>query len=138
MVSTQRWCACATVVFVLSAPHIDAAQTAQSKVGTRSMGKADGVTICVNPKDPSRSTVIGADSQKGIGNFDLKGNIIEVINFGQGGGAGVDVRHGFLLNGEKITLVLAGNNQLNTLRLFEFEPTTRLLKEITGTRAVGY
>jgi myo-inositol-hexaphosphate 3-phosphohydrolase len=61
------------------------------------MGKANGVTICVNPKDSARSTVIGVDPQKGIGNFDLKDNIIEVINFSKGGGAGVDARQRFSL-----------------------------------------
>ena len=70
------------------------------------IGKADGVAICVNPENPARSTVIGADPQKGIGNFDLKGNILEVINFGTGGGAGVDVRHNFPLAGEKVTLAV--------------------------------
>jgi len=135
MLSIRRWCLCIVVVSVMSLSQVSSAKTARSKVSTRSIGKADGVAICVNLKDPARSTVIGADPQKGIGNFDLNGNIIEVINFGQGGGAGVDVRHRFPLGGERITLVLAGNNKLNTLRLFKFDPNTRLLREITGTRA---
>jgi 3-phytase len=122
-------------MFVVSPSQASAAQTARAKASTRPIGKADGVTICVNPDDPARSTIIGADPQKGIGNFDLKGNIIEVINFGKGGAAGVDARHDFPLAGEKITLVLAGNNKLNTLRLFKFDPNTRLLREVTGTRA---
>lgn len=94
MLSIQLRYLCMVVVSVMSLSQVSIAQIVHAKVATRSMGKADGVTICVNPKDPAQSTVIGADPQKGIGNFDLKDNIIEVINFSKGGGAGVDARQG--------------------------------------------
>ncbi|MCP4611249.1 MAG: phytase [Planctomycetes bacterium] len=135
MLTIRRWCLWTVAVTVLSLPQVSAAQTAQATVATRSMGKADGVAICVNPGDPARSTIIGADPQKGIGSFDLEGNILHVVHFSKGGGAGVDVRHGFPLGGERITLILAGNSEINTLRFFKFNPNTRLLGEVTGTRA---
>jgi myo-inositol-hexaphosphate 3-phosphohydrolase len=69
----QRWCLCIVVVSVMGLSQVSTAQTAHSKVSTRSIGNPDGVAICVNLKDPARSTVIGAAPQKGIGNFDLKG-----------------------------------------------------------------
>lgn len=97
MLSIQLRYLCMVVVSVMSLSQVSIAQIDHARVATRSMGKANGVTICVNPKDSARSTVIGVDPQKGIGNFDLKDNIIEVINFSKGGGVGVDARQRFSL-----------------------------------------
>jgi len=82
------------VISVMSLSQVSTVQTDQSKGATCSMGKGDGIIICLNPKDSARSTVIGVDPQKEVSNFDLRGDIIEVINLGKGGGAGVDARQG--------------------------------------------
>ena len=97
MTYSKGCCRFVIAVSVMSLVEVSSAQTAHLKVSIRSMGKANGVTICVNPKDSARSTVIGVDPQKEVSNFDLKGDIIEVINLGKGGGAGVDARQGFSL-----------------------------------------
>ncbi len=111
------------------------AQTVKATVGTRPIGKADGVAIWVHPTDRSQSLIIGADPSKGLGTFDLRGELVEVVNFGGGGAGEVDVRYNFPLNGEKIPIVVSGNNKKNTIRIFRVNSATRLLEEITGTRA---
>jgi 3-phytase len=131
--NTSFWCL--VCVETLLSGAVASAQTAQAQAGTWPIGKADGVAIVVNASNPSKSIVLGSDPQKGLGSFDLNGNLIEVKNFGRGGSAGVDVRYQFPLGGEKTTLILSGNNSANTLRFFKMNEETRLLEEVTGERA---
>jgi 3-phytase len=108
------------------------AQTAKATVGTGSSGKADGVGIWIHPDEPAKSLILGADPSKGIATFNLNGKLVEIKNFGRGGAGGVDVRYNFPLGGEKISIVVSGNNKQNLLRFFTVNPATRLLEEITG------
>ncbi len=128
-------CILLTVVAMTTITSGVNAQTAKAKVSTLSIGKADGVGIWIHPTDKSKSLVIGADPSKGLGTFDLKGALIEVVNFGKGGAGEVDVRYNFPLNGRKISIVVSANNKQNTLRIFTVDPQTCLLEEITGKHA---
>ena len=110
----------------------DDSHTTKATVGTWPIGKADGVAIWIHPTDTSRSIIVGADPSKGLGTFNLKGKLIEVVNFAGGGAAGVDVRYNFPLGNEKITIVASGNNKKMTLHFFKIDPETLLLEEITG------
>jgi len=102
-------CILLTVVAMTTITSVVNAQTAKAKVSTLSIGKADGVGIWIHPTDKSKSLVIGADHSKGLGTFDLKGALIEVVNFGKGGAGEV--------------------------RIFTVDPQTCLLEEITGKHA---
>ncbi len=135
MVLSHRLCCIAVVTVMGAAGSTLCAQTAKATVGTWPIGKADGVAIWIHPSDPSQSLVIGADPGKGLGTFDLQGKLIEVVNFGKGGGGEVDVRYNFLLHGKNISIVVSANNEENTLRIFAVDIQTRLLKEVTGKRA---
>ncbi len=110
-------------------------KTILADAGLRSIGKADGVAIWANSKNPEKSMIIGADTSKGLGTWDLKGELIEVINFGGGGASGVNVRDDFPLGGKKVPIVISGNAPQTTLRFFTIDPDTQLMREVTGKRA---
>jgi len=127
----QAYCIIIALILICSSNSVKS-QTVNATVGTQPTGKADGVTIWVNPNNTSKSLIIGSDPSRGLATFDLKGRLVEFINFGGGGSAGVDVRYDFPLGNEKIALITSGVNKKNTLKFFKVNPKNNLLEDVTG------
>ncbi len=123
-----------SVLFMYCLSQVAYSQTTAATVGTKSIGKADGVAIWLHPTDPTQSIIIGADPRKGLGTFNLDGSLIELINFGFSGAGEVDVRYNFPLGGNSVSLIASAHDKKNVMRFFTVDKETRLLKEITGNK----
>lgn len=97
---------------------------------THSGDAADDIAIWVNPVEASLSAVIGTDKKGGISVYDMKGGLIEYRPDGQINN--VDLREGFLLNGQSTILVTATDRSARSLVIYSFSPVTRTLTNITN------
>jgi 3-phytase len=93
---------------------------------------ADDPAIWVNPARPAESTIIGTDKGGGLAVYDLTGKQIQYLPDGKMNN--VDLRAGFPLGGQKITLVTAGNRSDNSLAIYRVNRTTRLLENVTARK----
>lgn len=91
---------------------------------------ADGNAIWVHPTDPSLSTVIGADPLTGLSVFRLDGALIQSLPFTDAGGGEVDVRYGFPLGGEEVSIVAGGQSGRNLLYAYRVDANTGMLVDV--------
>ncbi|MGH8947909.1 MAG: phytase, partial [Acidimicrobiia bacterium] len=70
-------------------------------------GDADDPAIWVHPTDPALSIIIGTDKEGGLAVHDLDGNQIQFVSGIQPNN--VDIRHGVLLGGQPIDLVVSSD-----------------------------
>ena len=94
---------------------------------------AGDVAVWVNSTDPAASLVIGTDRQGALESYDLEGNRVQRLARPAGSVNDVDVRTGFSLGGETITLVGAGGRGMSFYRL---DPAGRRLSDIGARRWV--
>lgn len=92
---------------------------------------ADDAAIWVHPDDPLQSAIIATDKDSGLMVYDLAGNLLEHLPLGEVNN--VDLRDGFVLNGEQVTLIAASNRTDNTLLLLTIDPATRRLRLLDDT-----
>jgi 3-phytase len=85
-------------------------------------GDADDPAIWVHPGDPARSTIIGTDKLGGLAVYDLAGRQIQYLPHGDLNN--VDLRDGFRLGGESVTLVTAADRTTNRLAIYRVNPAT--------------
>jgi 3-phytase len=88
---------------------------------------ADDVAVWVNQADPAASLVIGTDKRGGLESYDLKGRRIQRVPGPPGTFNSVDVRSGFSLGGETVTLVGTGGKKM---QFFRIDPRTRQLRNV--------
>jgi 3-phytase len=88
-------------------------------------GDADDPAIWVHPDDPASSTIIGTDKLGGLAVYDLEGNQIQYL--ADGDLNNVDLRDGFRLGGESVTLVTAADATTHRLAIYRVDPATREL-----------
>jgi 3-phytase len=93
-------------------------------------GDADDPAIWVHPNDPAGSTIIGTDKLGGLAVYDLEGNEIQYL--ADGDLNNVDLRDGFRLDGESVTLVTAADSTTHRLAIYRVDPSTRELVEIAA------
>ncbi|MEN9328194.1 MAG: hypothetical protein RI947_1002 [Candidatus Parcubacteria bacterium] len=91
---------------------------------------ADDPAIWVNPANPGNSTVIGTDKLGGIAVYDLAGKQLQYLPDGQLNN--VDIRDGFSLGGQQVSLVTAGNRTNNSIAIYKVNPSTRLLENVAA------
>lgn len=79
----------------------------------------DDPAIWINPRDPSKSLIIGTDKDQdgGLYVFDLKGKIVRVIH-GLKRPDNVDVAYGLKLNGKSTDIAVATERLTHKLRIF--------------------
>ncbi|MGB3596011.1 MAG: phytase [Pseudomonas neustonica] len=77
---------------------------------------ADDPAIWVNPSDASQSRILGTDKRGGLGVYNLDGQQLQYLPVGRINN--VDLRDGFSLNGETVSLAVASNRDSNSLELF--------------------
>jgi 3-phytase len=97
---------------------------------------ADDPAIWVHPRDPSRSLVIGTDKNLGLYVYDLGGRLLQTLPDGKMNN--VDLRDGFLVNGESRTLVVASNRTTKTISLYWLDPATRRLASAGDAVPTGF
>lgn len=68
---------------------------------------ATGVVVWLHPSDLSRSLILGADDNAGLGVYDLSGALVQFLD-GDGGVTFADVRYGFALDDAPTTLIAVG------------------------------
>ncbi|HET9770465.1 MAG TPA: phytase, partial [Acidimicrobiia bacterium] len=87
--------------------------------------------VWVNPADPAASVVIGADRQGAVEVYDLKGRRIARVGRPVGSVGDVDLRSGFALGGDTVTVVGIGGRGMAFFRL---DPETRRLSDVAARR----
>lgn len=85
---------------------------------------ADDACIWVNPNNILKSTIIGTNKKEGLIVYNLDGE--ELYSYKLGKMNNVDIRNGFILNGEKVSVVTATNRTLNTISILIVKPTGEL------------
>ena len=93
-------------------------------------GDADDPAIWLDPDDPAKSTIIGTDKLGGIAVYDLAGDQIQYL--ADGDLNNVDLRDGFPLGGESVTLVTAADATTNRLAIYRVDPATRELVDVAA------
>jgi 3-phytase len=93
---------------------------------------ADDPAIWVNPTNPALSVVIGTDKTAG-GGLAVYGLDGHQLQFAPAGALNnVDLRDGFSLGGQSVTLVTAGNRTNNSIAIFKLDPATRQLTNVAA------
>ena len=93
-------------------------------------GDADDPAIWVHPDDPASSTIIGTDKLGGLAVYDLDGDQIQYL--ADGDLNNVDLRDGFRLGGESVTLVTAADSTTPRLAIYRVNPSTRELVDVAA------
>lgn len=95
---------------------------------------ADDIAIWVHPSDRSLSTVIGTDKTAagGLTVYDLAGR--QLYFYQDGNMSNVDLRYGFPLGNQTVTLVGATNRTGDTLDFYKIEEGDRSLTKVGSIR----
>jgi 3-phytase len=122
--STNVLCSPAAIATVLASVETDPIPGAGDS--------ADDPAIWVNPANPALSVVIGTDKTAG-GGLAVYGLDGHQLQFAPAGALNnVDLRDGFQLGGQSVTLVTAGNRTDNSIAIFKLDPATRQLSNVAA------
>lgn len=91
---------------------------------------ADDPAIWIHPTDPTQSTIIGSDKLGGLAVYDLSGKQLQYLADGQMDN--VDLRDGFTLGGQKVSIVTASNRKANNIAIYKVNPQTRQLENVAA------
>jgi 3-phytase len=111
-------------------PVLQVAATVETEPVPNSGDAADDPAIWVHPTDPAQSTIIGTDKKGGIAVYDLAGRQLQYL--ADGNLNNVDLRAGFPLGGQAVTLVTASNRSTNSITIYQVNPATRLLENVAA------
>lgn len=98
-------------------------------------GDADDPAIYVHPTNSSLSLVVSTLKDGGLAVYDLNGEVLQTILPGDPGDVrynNVDLLYGFNLGGQSVDLAVASDRENDTLAIFQINPTTRQLTDITA------
>lgn len=93
---------------------------------------ADDPAIWVNPEDSEKSTIIGTNKQGGLAVYDLSGKQLQYLSDGLLDN--VDLKDGFTLGGQKVSLVTAGNRKDNSIAIYRVNAQTRMLENVAARK----
>jgi 3-phytase len=91
---------------------------------------ADDPAIWVNPSDPAQSAIIGTDKRGGLAVYDMSGKQIQYLRDGQMDN--VDLRDGFKLGDQTVSIVTASNRSDNSIAIYKLNPQTRTLENVAA------
>jgi 3-phytase len=91
---------------------------------------ADDPAIWLHPDDPTLSLVIGTNKQEGLHVYDLHGKTLQVLPDGKMNN--VDLRYGFPLGGESVTLVTASNRSNDSIAVYRIDAAGRRLIDVAA------
>jgi len=103
-------------------------------------GDADDPAIYVHPTNASKSLVISSLKDGGLATYNLKGELVQRIlpaNFGDIRYNNVDLVYGFELGGQSVDLAVASDRENDTLAIFQIDPDTRQLTDVTADSIPG-
>lgn len=93
---------------------------------------ADDPAIWVDPSNPSRSIIIGTQKQSGLYVYDLSGAVLQFLPDGRMNN--VDLRDGFRLGNQTVSVVAASNRTTDSISLYRIDPATRRLIDVADNR----
>lgn len=94
---------------------------------------ADDPAVWVHPDNPADSLVIGTDKDGGgLGVYDMAGRQLQYVRHGRPNN--VDVRNGFTLGPESVSLVTAGDRTDNSILIYKIDEDTRTLEDVAARR----
>ncbi len=97
---------------------------------------ADDPAIWVNHADPENSLVLGTDKKSGLHVFNLAGDSLQF--FADGRINNVDLRDGFMLDGESVALVTASNRTDSSIAIYAIDPASAEMREVAdGAQPTG-
>lgn len=106
------------------------AATVETQPVPHSGDAADDPAIWLHPQDRNLSTIIGTDKKGGVAVYNLDGSQLQYLADGKLNN--VDLRDGFPLAGQAVTLVTAGNRTNNSIAIYRVNATTRLLEAVAA------
>jgi len=86
---------------------------------------ADDVAIWIHPDNPLHSVIVATDKDRGLVVYDLAGEALQHLAMGEINN--VDLRAGFPLGEERITLIAGSNRTDETVVVLTIDPATRRL-----------
>lgn len=96
---------------------------------------ADDPAIFVDRTRPERSLILGTDKDRGLGVYDLEGNLLQFLDTGHFNN--VDVRDRFPLGGQEIAIAAACETSKEAVAIFRIDPEARRLVELDGRFELG-
>lgn len=81
---------------------------------------ADDPAIWYNRSNPKESRIIGSDKKKGLGFYNLKGELLSFAAVGKINN--IDVQYNFILGNDTIDVVGGSNRSNNAISLFKYNP----------------
>ena len=91
---------------------------------------ADDPAIWVHPDDPALSLIIGTQKKLGINVYDMSGNLLQ--SRADGRINNVDLRYGFMLDGQPVDVVTASNRTTQSIGIWKVDPATRTLVDVAN------
>lgn len=99
------------------APTVGATPVTETAPVQSAADAAGDAAVWVNPADPAASIVIGTDREGAVEAYDLAGRRIQRLPRRAGSVGDVDLRSGFSLGGDSVTVVGAGGRGMAFFRL---------------------
>lgn len=107
-----------------------ASPTAQTEPVKTFGDAADDPAIWVHPDDPALSLFIGTQKKLGINVYDMSGKLLQSRSDGRINN--VDLRYGFMLDGEAVDVVTASNRTTQSIGIWKVDPVTRTLVDVSN------
>jgi 3-phytase len=108
------------------------AATVETEPVKRGGDAADDPAIWIHPTNPELSTIIATDKQGGLVVYDLAGKELQYV--AEGKPDNVDLRDGFKLGNQTVSLVTAGNRADNTIQIYRVNAQTRMLENVAARK----
>jgi len=97
---------------------------------------ADDPAIWAHPTDPGKSLVVATDKKGGMALYDMQGKLLQFRPDGKMNNT--DLRDGFPLGGEQVTLVTASDRTRKAVAIYRLDPDRRELIDVAdGVQATG-
>jgi 3-phytase len=91
---------------------------------------ADDPAIWIHPEDRTLSLIIGTDKVNGLVTYNLDGSVQQTINIGRLNN--VDLRDGFVLDGQPTSLVVTTNRTLGGIEIYAVDVESRMLVDVAA------
>lgn len=104
--------------------------SAESAAVTSYGDAADDPVIWADPDNPANSKMIGTDKKSGLYVYDMSGKEIQYLPDGKMNN--VDLRGGFSLNGQIVTIVTASDRTNDAIAIYVLDPTNGTLSNVAN------
>ena len=122
---------------VVAAPRFPAVVAVAETAPVGSPGDAaDDPAIWADPSNPANSLVIGTDKKAGLNLYDMQGQVIQHLPDGKMNN--VDLREGFMLDGQPVVLVTASDRTNKAVAISRLDTGARRLVNVAdGVQPTG-